>query len=65
MLDIYEKSSEQQINKKKTKLFFSKSISFDDKNAIKNMFGVPEIKEYEKYLGLPTVLEKNKRVNLN
>ena len=65
VLDIYEKASGQQINKEKTNLFFSKLVSFDDKNAIKNMLGVSEIKEYEKYLGLPTVIGKNKRANFN
>lgn len=35
------------------------------KNAIKNLFGVPEIKEYECYLGLPAVVGKNRRASLN
>ena len=35
------------------------------RNAIKNLLGVPEIKEYECYLGLPTVVGKNRRASLN
>jgi len=27
--------------------------------------GVPELKEYEKYLGLPTIVGNNKRESLN
>ena len=35
------------------------------KNAIKNLLGVLEIKEYECYLGLPIVVGKNRRASLN
>ena len=35
------------------------------KNAIKNLLGVPEIKEYECYLALPIVVGKNRRAILN
>ena len=35
------------------------------KNDIKNILGVSEIKEYEKYLGLPTVVGRNRSASLN
>ena len=35
------------------------------RNAIKNLIGVPEIKEYERCLGLLAVVGKNRRVSLN
>ena len=35
------------------------------KNDIKNFLGVPKIKEYEKYLGLPTVVGRNRSASLN
>ena len=35
------------------------------KDLIKHLLGVLEIKEYEKYLGLPAVVGRNKRVSLN
>ena len=35
------------------------------KEEIKNLLGVPEIKEYEKYLSLPTVVQRNKKASLN
>ena len=45
-------------------LFRSKSVSEDTKNSIKDFLGVPEIKEYEKYLGLPAVVGRNKKESL-
>ena len=53
------------MSKEKTTLFFSKSVSLEVKNSIKNYLGVPEIKEYEKYLGLPVVVGRNRRASLN
>ena len=35
------------------------------KNDIKIFLGVPKIKEYEKYLGLPTVVGRNRSASLN
>ena len=35
------------------------------KESIKNRLGVAEIKEYEKYLGLPAVVGRNKKASLN
>ena len=32
---------------------------------MKNLLGVPKIKEYEKYLGLPIVVRRNKKASLN
>ena len=37
----------------------------ETKDAIKVLLGVPEIKQYKKYLGLPVVVGKNKRASLN
>lgn len=46
-------------------LFFSKFMSIATKNSIKHLLEVPEIKEYEKYLGLLAVVGKSKRASLN
>ena len=35
------------------------------KNSIKGLLGVPEIKQYEKYLGIPAIVGRNKRASLN
>ena len=65
ILEVYEIASGQQRNKEKTTLFFGKSISGMAKNSIKELLGVPEIKQYEKYLGLLAVVGRNKRASLN
>ena len=65
LLSLYEKSSEQQINREKTTLFFSKYVLNGRKEEIKNLLGVPEIKEHEKYLGLPAIVQRNKKASLN
>ena len=61
----YEIASGQKINSKKTTIFFSKNVPMSAKEQMKNFLGVPEIREYEKYLGLPTVVRRNKRASLN
>ena len=65
LLGLYEKASSQMINSAKTTLFFSKNVLDATKESIKNLLGVAEIKEYEKYLGLPTVVGRNKKASLN
>ena len=65
ILELYEKALGQRINKEKTTLFFSKTVSMAVKNDIKNFLGVPEIKEYEKYLGLPAMVGRNRSASLN
>ena len=61
ILEVYERASRQQINKDKTTLLFSRSVSPATKETIKVLLGVPEIKEYEKYLGLPMVVGRKKK----
>ena len=65
LLIIYEKASGQKINSAKTTLFFSKNVSDSPKEVIKNLLGVLEIKEYEKYSGLLAVVGRNKKASLN
>ena len=64
ILHIYERSSSQQINKDKTTLFFSKSTSEEEKLLIKDTLDV-EIRHYETYLGLPSLVGKNKKASFN
>lgn len=61
----YEKDSGQQINKKKTTLFYSKLVTKFTKNSINDLLCVSEIKQYEKYLGLTMAVGKNRRASLN
>lgn len=65
ILHIYERSSSQQINKDKTTIFFSKSTSEEEKVLIKDILGVAEIRHYVTYLGLPSLVEKNKKASFN
>ena len=53
------------INAAKTTIFFSKNVPDATKESIKNRLGVAEIKEYEKYLGLPAVVGRYKKASLN
>ena len=62
---MYERASGQKINSDKTTLFFSNKTSFDTKEELKILLGVPEIKEYERYLGLLTVVGRKKKASLN
>ena len=55
----------QKINSDKTTLFFSKNVSDSSKELVKNLLVVPEIREYEKYLGFPAVVGRNKKAILN
>ena len=65
IITSYEHAFGQKINWEKTTLFFSKAVSNDMKREIMDLLGVAEIKEYEKYLGLPVVVGKNKKASLN
>ena len=65
ILKIYGSCSGQQINKNKTTIFFSKFTSEDMRNHIKQALGVPEINQYEKYLGLPSFVGKRKKTSFN
>ena len=65
ILSLYEKASGQKLNWETTTIFFSKAVSEDIKTQISNYLEVPEVKEYEKYLGLPAVVGRKKKESLN
>ena len=65
ILSLYEKASGQKLNREKTTIFFSKAVKEDTKTQISNYLEVPEVKEYEKYLGLPAVIGRKKKESLN
>uniref|UniRef100_A0A2N9HKV4 CCHC-type domain-containing protein n=1 Tax=Fagus sylvatica TaxID=28930 RepID=A0A2N9HKV4_FAGSY len=60
ILSLYERASGQSINKAKTTLFFSKSTPAADQADIIRFLGVPVLKSYEKYLGLPSFIGRSK-----
>ena len=61
ILATYERASEQQINRDKTTLFFSKSTSQQMQASIQEAIGVLVVKQYEKYLGLPSFIGCKKK----
>ena len=61
VLQVYEVGSGQQLNKAKTTVFFSKSTNEENRRLIKDCLGVEEIQSYEKYLGLPSLVGRNKK----
>ena len=65
LLAMYEKASGQQLNRAKTSLFSSSNTSREVQEEIKNRFGAQIIKQHEKYLGLPSLVGKNKRLTFN
>ena len=66
ILEAYEGASGQKVNRSKTTLFFfSKSTSDAIKSNIKLALGVPKIAQYEKYLGLPSLVGKGKKASFN
>ena len=61
----YEEVLGQKINKEKTSLFFSKSTEADIKEEIKNVLGVNEIRSYERYLGLHSLVGRGKKASFS
>ena len=65
ILDTYASCLGQQINRSKTTIFFCKSTSEKIRDHIKLALGVPEIKQYEKYLGFPSFVGRNEKASFN
>ncbi|XP_075670030.1 uncharacterized protein LOC142639779 [Castanea sativa] len=65
ILEIYEVGSGQKVNKNKTAIFFSKSTLEGTKAEIKEAMGLQEIVHYDKYLGLSSLVGRNKKESFN
>ena len=61
VLQVYEESSGQQLNRTKTSIFFSSNTDQNTREAIKARFGAQIIKPHESYLGLPSLVGRSKR----
>ena len=57
----YEVASGQMINKEKTTLFFSKNTNEQKQETIKFSLNVLATQNYEKYLGLPSFIGREKK----
>lgn len=53
------------MNREKTSLYFSRNTPCEIQEEIKRRFGAQVIKQHEKYLGLPSLVGKNKRGTFN
>ena len=56
-----EKASGQQLNRSKTSLFFSLNTAKEIQDEIGIQFGAQVIRQHEKYLGLPSLVGRNKK----
>ena len=65
ILSLYEEASGQKLNREKTNIFFSRAAKEETKAEISNFLQVPEVREYEKYLGLPAMVGRNRKASLN
>ena len=61
VLDVYEQTSSQQLNREKTSLFFSHNTPQNVQNDIKQCFGVEVIQQHETYLGLSSLVGRSKQ----
>ena len=65
ILEMYELASGQKLNREKTTVFFSKATKEERRMEMVEFLAVSEVREYEKYLGLPAVVGRNKKESLN
>ena len=65
ILGKYERALEQKLNANKTTIFFGGNVTNSAKFQVESLLGVSEIKEYEKYLGLPPVVGRHEKVSFN
>ena len=61
VLKVYEDASGQQLIKAKTSLFVNTNTNREIQEEIKTRFGAQIIRQHEKYLGLPTLISRNKK----
>ena len=65
LLAVIEKAYCQQLNRAKISFFFSSNTSREVQEEIKIRFGAQIIKQHEKYLGLSSLVGKNKGLTFN
>ncbi|XP_062152046.1 uncharacterized protein LOC133860461 [Alnus glutinosa] len=61
VLQTYEKASGQQLNAAKTFIFFSRNTRAEFQGFIRNTAGATITTRFEKYLGLPAMVDRSKR----
>ena len=61
ILAIYERGTGQKINREKTNIFFRSNTPHKVRVQIQQVLGVPAIRQFEKYLGLPALVGREKK----
>ena len=61
LLRDYERASGQKINYEKSSLFFGAFVGNEIRTRLKDVLGVPIVQCHEKYLGLPTLMGREKK----
>ncbi|KAF5468234.1 hypothetical protein F2P56_012402 [Juglans regia] len=59
ILNLYERASGQKLNKEKTSIQFNRNIRRQVQEMILNIAGVRSFVPYEKYLGLPAMIDRS------
>jgi hypothetical protein len=59
LLKVYELASGQKLNTSKTAIFFSRNTSQEIKKSTLDEVRIPWLQRYDKYLGLPALVEKS------
>ncbi|XP_073066021.1 uncharacterized protein [Primulina eburnea] len=65
LLRDYEKASGQSINFSKSGIMFSSNLAREDQQTLSDIFGITKDMRAGKYLGLPSLIGKNKREIFN
>lgn len=61
ILVCFERALGQQVNFQKSMICFSRNIKRSDKEYLAAVLGVVRVDRHEKYLGLPTFVDQNRR----
>lgn len=65
ILEVYEKSSGQQVNFSNSAITFSHNVDRRCRKDVQQILGLVDGSSYDKYLGLPTMVGKNRRNTFN
>ena len=61
ILNLYEASSGQKINREKTAIFFSTNTPQAIRSSIQEFWGSRDVSNFDKYLGLPAMIGRSKK----